>query len=439
MKQFLVFQGPVSSRSGYGDHARDLVKSLIAMDKYEIKIIDLRWGDCPRNGLSKNDKHLEQLFAAPQGITKQPDIFMQISVPNEFTPYGKYNIGITAGIETDAVAAPWIEGMNRMDMVIVPSNHAKNVFLNTKYDKLDDRTKQKVGELKCVKPIEVLFEGLDLEIYNKTSKIEKTLDETLRGIKEDFCYLYVGHWLQGARGHDRKDTGMMVKTFIETFKNHPSRTRPALIMKTSMATFSVIDQSDVLKRINKIRAEYAGQNIPNIYLIHGDLTPDEMNSLNNHKKVKAMISFTHGEGFGRPLLEFSITGKPVVAPNWSGQVDFLSPHSILLPGELKETHPSVHWKDVIIPQSKWFYVNYGYASKVLREIFKNYSTFLDNSKKQARYSKDNFSLEKMTEGFKSILDKYVVQEVSINLPQQNKINIEKPKSIKLPKLKKIEA
>ena len=152
-----------------------------------------------------------------------------------------------------------------------------------------------------------------------------------------------------------------------------------------------------------------------------------------------MISFTHGEGFGRPLLEFSITGKPVVAPNWSGQVDFLSPHSILLPGELKETHPSVHWKDVIIPQSKWFYVNYGYASKVLREIFKNYSTFLDNSKKQARYSKDNFSLEKMTEDFKSILDKYVVQEVSINLPQQNKINIEKPKSIKLPKLKKIEA
>ena len=439
MKQLLLFQGPVSSRSGYGDHARDLIKSLIDMDKYDVKIIDLRWGDCPRNGISENEKFLYDYFVNPQSITKQPDIFMQLSVPNEFQPMGKFNIGITAGIETDACAAPWIEGLNRMNLILVPSQHAKDVFTNTKYDKLDERTKQKVSELKCDTNIEVLFEGLNLDIFNKTTDISSGIEEEMKNINEKFCFLYCGHWLQGARGHDRKDTGMMVKTFIETFKNTGHTKRPALIMKTSMATFSIIDRVEILRKIEKIKSEYSGQNIPNIYLLHGDLTPKEMNELYNHPKVKSMISFTHGEGFGRPLLEFSVTQKPVIAPNWSGQVDFLTPHSILLPGELKETHPSVHWKDVIIPQSKWYFVNYGYASKVLKEVFKKYPRFIDNARKQARFSREQFSLKKMANDFKDILEKYVVEEVKINLPKLNKIDIPKQKEIKLPKLKKIES
>ena len=434
MKKVLVFQGPVSSRSGYGDHSRDLLKSLINMDKYIIKIVDLRWGDCPRNGILEKDNNIKSLIVNPQSITQQPDVFIQVSVPNEFNPIGKYNIGITAGIETDVCSAGWIEGLNRMQLILVPSNHAKKVFESTIFDKVDERTQQKVAEVKCTTPVEVLFEGLNLEVFNKTTDIENSVQEQMSVVKEKFCFLYCGHWLNGALGHDRKDTGMTIKTFIETFKNNPTSTRPALVMKTSSATFSVTDREMILQNIKRLRQQY-GKNCPNIYLLHGDLTDDEMNSLYNHPKIKAMVSFTHGEGFGRPLLEFSVTGKPVIASNWSGHIDFLTPHSTLLPGEIKEVHQSAQWKDVIIKGSKWFYVNYGYASKVLKEVFKNYKVFLDGSRKQARLSREKFSLSAMTEEFKRILDSYMVEKVDIKLPKLQQLN--KPPKVKLPKLKKI--
>ena len=434
MKKTILFQGPVSSRSGYGDHCRDLVKSLIDMDKYRIQIVDLRWGDCPRNGILEKDNHLKDLFSKPETITEQPDIFIQVSVPNEFQPIGKYNIGITAGIETDVCASQWIEGCNRMQLIIVPSQHAKNVFQHTIYDKINPQTKNKEGELRCTTPIEVLFEGLNLDVFNKTTEISKTISDQFKDIKENFCFLYCGHWLNGELGHDRKDTGMTIKTFIETFKNTPSSTRPALVLKTSSATFSINDREEILDKVNRLRSQY-GNNCPNIYVLHGDLTDDEMNSLYNHSKIKALISFTHGEGFGRPLLEFSVTGKPVVAPNWSGHIDFLAPHSILLPGEIKQVHPSVHWKDVILPNSKWFYINYGYASKVLKQLFKDYGQFIDRSRKQARLSRESFSLENMTTEFTNILSKHITEKVAIKLPKLRK-NIELPK-LNMPKLKKI--
>ena len=170
MKPVLVISCPASSRSGYGDHSRDLIRSLIAIDKYDVQIIDQRWGNCDMTETS--DKEITSRFI--KQMTSQPDVWVQVTVPNEFQPVGKYNIGITAGIETTMVSSPWIEGVNRMDLIIVPSKHSKEVFEKTVYDKIDDKTKQKVGELKCNKPIEVLFEGLDLSKFFKTKNIVKT-------------------------------------------------------------------------------------------------------------------------------------------------------------------------------------------------------------------------------------------------------------------------
>lgn len=414
MKKVLVFQGPVSSRSGYGDHARDLVRSLIAMDRFDIKIIDMRWGDCPRNGLTTTDEPIVKRFLRGK-MSRQPDIYVQISVPNEFNPIGKYNIGVTAGIETTLCAAQWIEGMNRMDMNIVPSEHAKTVFMNTNYDKIDNRNNKVVGKLQVEKPIEVLFEGADLSIWKKTDEISKTIVDKLSVIPEDFCFLHVGHWLQGEEGHSRKDTGGMIRTFCSTFNSGIVKKKPALIIKTSSATFSVIDREQMLKRIRTIRNSIP--NAPNVYLVHGDLDPIELNSLYNHPKVKAHLSFTKGEGFGRPLLESSLSAKPVIAPNWSGHIDFLAPHSILLPGQLQTVHKSAQWKDIILPESQWYYVNYAYASKVMKETFKNYKKLLPASKRQAHHSKKEFSLEKMNIDFAMLMEKYVPEQVEFKMPK----------------------
>jgi len=428
MKKLLVLQGPVSSRSGYGDHTRDILKSLIDMDRFDIKVVDLRWGDCPRNGIEEKDEYLKQYFLSQQ-LTQQPDVFIQVSVPNEFQPIGKYNIGITAGMETTTVSAPWIQGCNRMNLIIVPSEHSKRAFEESLYDSVDQATGKTTGTLKLERPIQVLFEGADLEVWNDTPVKSSIVDQELSKIKEKFCFLFVGHWLQGSHGHDRKDVGKLIETFVQTFKNNPSSTRPALILKTSSATFSVIDRIEMLKNIKRVVRRSGVQNPPKVYLLHGDFSQSELNYLYNHEKVKAHVSFTKGEGFGRPLLEASLSGKPVIATNFSGHVDFLK-HATLLPGNLEKVHKSAAWKDVILKESQWFYVNYVYASKILKDIFKNHKVYAQAAKVQKTFSKNNFSLEKMNHKFKEIITSQIAEEVSINLPQ-HKLN--------LPKLKKIEA
>ena len=447
IKPLVVVQGPVATRSGYGNHTRDIVTSLIDMDKYEIKIISLPWGHCPMDALNQsNPKHkaIIDCFLTQQ-LNRQPDIFIQISVPNEFCldpkgneiKPGKFNIGITAGVETDVMAAELILGCNRMDLVIATSEHSKNVMIRSTYDKMNDQTKQKDGELKLTTPVEVLFEGVDLDVYMKTAELDKPVVETLNEIPEQFCYLVCGHWISGNIGEDRKDIGMTIKTFAETFKNTNKGKRPALILKSSGATFSIIDRDQIQAKIEDILSPY-GDKAPNVYLLHGDLSDNEMNSLYNHPKVKAMVSFTKGEGYGRPLAEYAMSGKPILASNWSGQIDFLNKeYCTLLPGQLTKVHKSAA-NQFLVEGSQWFTVEYSYASKVMKDVFKHYKKYLEKSRKMPQHMKDNFSMEKMTERFSNLLNKIdipvVPQKMDLKLPKLKKDSSTK---INLPKLKKV--
>ena len=444
MKPILVVTGPVATRSGYGSHSRDLVRALVAMDKFDIHINSLKWGNTPMNALNEedpNDKLIIDRIMTDGNLPRQPEIHIQVSVPNEFTPMAKYNIGVTAGIETTSPKPEWIEGLNRMNFNIVPSSFSKKIFQDTVYDKMDENTKQKVGELKVEKPIEILFEGVDTNIFKKTSEFSKDFVNEMKNIKESFVFLYTGHWLQGKLGQDRKDTGMLVKTFLETFKNKPKQ--PALLLKTSGATFSIMDRNEIKEKIENVKNTVSGK-LPEVYFLHGDLTDEEMNEMYNHPKVKAHISFTHGEGFGRPLLEATLSVKPVIASNWSGHLDFLnSKLAVLLSGALVDVPKSGLSKDYRVDGAKWFTVNYQYASKIMLDIYKNYRRYTLNAKKMAIYNKSKYSLKSMTSQFDKILEKYLPkfedapQQVDLKLPKLKKVGDESPKIIKLPKLKKV--
>ena len=441
-KPLVLVTAPVATRSGYGSHSRDICRSLISMDKYNVKIFPVRWGTTPQNALNDedpNDKVIIDRLMVDVNLEKQPDVHIHIVIPNEFQPVAKYNIGITAGIETTACPPEWIEGMNRMDLNIVPSKFTKETLENMSFDRVDEQSKEKIGELKGNKPIEVLFEGTDTNIFKKVKTSDIDIKEEFKEIKEDFCFLFVGHWLQGGLGNDRKDLGMLIKTFLETFKNQ--KKQPALLMKSSGATFSLIDKREMLVKIEDIKKTVDAKVLPNIYLLHGDLTDDEMNELYNHPKVKSHVTFTHGEGFGRPLLEASISQKPVIAPNWSGHVDFLTKNlSVLLGGSMKKVSKQSFQKGIYVKDSYWFTVNYQAASKVLKNVFQNYSRFALNAAKQGTINKSRFSLNKMTEIFEKVLDDNVPEfptEVKLKLPKLKKVKDTEPPKITLPTLKKV--
>jgi len=431
----LYFEGPVDTMSGYGHHARDLVLSLIKMDKYDIKIISTSWGSTPFGSLNKDNPNdtliLDRII---KNIPEKPDIFMQVTVPAAFNPIGRYNIGITAGIETNIASGKWIEGCNRMDLVIVPSKHSKDVFEVSRYN-VSDKQGNVVGQLKLDKPCEILFEGLDLDVFKKTNKIDKSISNILDDIEEDFLYLYVGHWLNGDLGQDRKNTGMLVKSFFDTFYNYDKQ-KPALLLKTSVGTLSITDKHMVEDKIRNIQGMYPDKSkLPNIYLLHGELSGSEMNSLYNHKKVNSMVNLTKGEGYGRPMLEFASIGKPVIASGWSGHLEFLNKHDHhLIPGKLEKIHSSAIWEDVLIPESSWFECDYEHAKQVmyLNYVQPNQLNLTKNAKNGMNAIRTKFSMESMQSKFENILDRYIPE-----LPTEVKLELPKLKKIELPKLKKL--
>jgi hypothetical protein len=435
-KPTLVFQGPIATRSGYGDHARDLLYSLYKLDKFDIKVISTRWGMTPMDALNYNNPfHKWVIEHIVNGLNERPDIFMQVTVPNEFQPIGHYNIGVTAAIETTICSIDWIHGCNRMDMIIVPSEHSKGVLVGTGYNEQDKATGQLVAHHKINKPIEVLFEGFDESVFGLPTDIKV---DGMDNIKEDFAYLFVGHWLKGGFGEDRKNIGMLIKAFTMAFKNE--KKKPALILKTSSATFSVRDREAIMKNIKTVLAEDYGK-VP-VYLLHGDLTQEEMNALYQHPKVKAMLNFTKGEGFGRPLLEFSLTGKPVIVSGWSGHIDFLKKGAVLLDGELKPVHESAA-DQFLLKESRWFNVNISKALPVIRDVYSNYNEYVKGAEELARENKANFSISAMTNSFDRMLQRYDIYNKikpkikQIELPKLKKIELPKLKKIELPKLKKV--
>lgn len=414
---------PLDTYSGYGARSRDFIKALMSNKEHQIQILSQRWGNTRFGYLKDHDEDTLSSLIVPS-LTEVPEVWIQITVPNEFQKVGKFNIGVTAGMETTLVHETWIQGVNRMDLVLTSSRHSQNTFMSTTYEQKDKNTNQKTGELKVETPIEILFEGADLNKYFSTTKDKIDLSH----ISEQFCYLNVGHWMQGDFGEDRKNIGYTVKSFLEAFKNKPNQ--PALILKTMQVGSSILDRERILDKINAIRKTVKGK-LPNVYVIHGEVSDTQMNALYNHPKVKVMVSHTKGEGFGRPLLEFSLVGKPIIASGWSGQVDFLSKDTtVLIGGELRKVHKSAAQKDMILTESMWFYPSDLEVAKAYRETFKHYKKYVALAKQQKQFSKNNYSFERMElllhDMFSKVLPEFPKQ-VELSLPKLN-----------LPKLTKID-
>jgi len=455
-KTLCVVSCPISTRSGYGARSRDFVRALgIAKPNWDIKILSQRWGSTAMDALKvgEDDDLLEKVITKAMEV--KPDVWIQITVPNEFQPVGHYNIGLTAGVETTIMPAECLQGINRMDMVLVSSNFTKEVIEKTIFEKKDEKTKQTVGTLKCEVPIKTLFEGIDLEVYDEKAPSEPRIDVVLRDIKESFCFLFVGHWLNGNFSHDRKNVSGMIYTFLNVFKG--KHNPPALLLKVSGGGTSILDRIRIKSQIESIKKrviEDSGNvRLPNIYLLHSDITDWEMNALYNHPKVKAHISFTRGEGFGRPLLEATISGKPMIVPAWSGHMDFINPEYVnAVTGKLDTVDKSAS-NAFLLESASWFTIDYNVAGSVMKDMYDNYKPYLEKARKHRKYSKDNFSFDKMIELLKEvIIDSDIERKPrvvgltmptlkrkeakgSIKLPTLKRKE-DKPQAIKLPKLKK---
>jgi glycosyltransferase involved in cell wall biosynthesis len=413
----VVIASPVATQSGYGHHAREVIENIIEQrgSEWDVKLVSLPWGHTPMTYPISTDL---QLRIIPLPLTEQPDVWVQISVPTEFQTVGKYNIGVTAGTEGDICPVDWIDKLNAMQLVIVPSEFTKKVF--------EDTAKKHEKIITC--SIQVISEYFDETVYNNIH-IQEPITQ-LDEIAESWAFLSVGHWLQGQIGEDRKNVGGMIHCFFNTFKD--TKNQPALILKTSGATYSVMDRMEIENKINQISTMFGKAKLPNVYLVHGELSDNEMNALYNHPKVKAMVSFTKAEGFGRPLLEFCTTGKPLLAPHYSGQADFLKSEFICaLPGTLTPIHATAQ-NQFLIGEAKWFSVDYGYAGNMMQDVMKNYKTWLELGKRQRYFVNTTFTKTDIAKTYETVLK--LVDGALTSVPKAVELKLP---TLSLPKLQKI--
>jgi hypothetical protein len=408
----VIISSPLATQSGYGYHAREFIKNIIDIKsaEWDIKLLSMPWGHTPFT-YELPDSWKQRIIPLP--LQKQPDIWVQITVPNEFQPVGKYNIGVTAGTEGDICPADWIDRINSFNLIVVPSEFTKTVFENSAkhHNKVITTT------------IQVVPEYYDETVFNNTNIVSiNGLDE----IPESFAFLSVGHWLSGQLGEDRKNISGMIHSFYECYRD--DKTAPALVLKTSGATYSVTDRFEIESKIREVQELHRGHKLPSVYLLHGELSDTEMNSLYNHPKIKALVSFTKAEGFGRPLLEFCTTAKPIIAPYYSGQTEFLKSDFICkVPGGLTPIHPSAQ-NQFLIAEAKWFSPNYTEAKHIWKDVKNNYKKYQELAKRQRYYASINFTSAAVEKHYHELFR--LVETQTKDIPQQIELKLPKLQPVK---------
>jgi len=403
----VLLKGPIYSRSGYGEHVRCVFRALQTRpDLYDVYIEPTVWGTT-----SWSYKDNEENEAIKRCIMKREhagagfkaNVSLQVMIPNEWQPLAEKNIGVTAGIETDRASAQWVHACNQVDHVVVVSNHAKDVFLKSKHSGRDPNTGTEVL-LKCEKTIDVI--GYPVKTI-EPSPID--LD-----ISTKFNFLTV------AQAGPRKCLDATVRWFAEEFKDDED---VGLIIKTNLANNSTPDRHNILVQIKQWIAQIEDKKCK-VYLLHGNLSDEEIHYLYNNDFVKAYVTTTHGEGFGLPIYEAAYSGLPVIAPAWSGHVDFLYKTYQKKNGrtdkkclfnkvkyELQNVQENVLWENVIIPESKWAFSDEKSFKKVMRNVYETHGHKLKMAEELKDHLLENNTEEKIQEKYVDMINKVYPPEV----------------------------
>lgn len=392
MKKVLV-RGPALSQSGYGEHTRFLLRSLkLEPNKFDVYLVCLNWGQTGwLHEDSEERRWLDSLVFKTHHHVQSGghfDMSVQVSIPNEWERLAPYNVGVTAGIETNKAAPVWLERSNMMDKVITISKHSRDVLQETFYDGINQQTNQKMT-LKCEVPVDIVHYPVK----------EDTPEDLNLDLDYDFNYLMVSQW------GPRKNMENAVKWWVE--ENYDEEV--GLVLKTSIKNNSIMDREHLSKELSRITKDTlpAGAKCK-IYLLHGDLTEGQMQSLYTNPKIKALVTLTHGEGFGLPLFDAACRGLPIVAPAWSGHCDFL-----YIPqdnGKNKCMFADVNydigpvqdfavWDGVVQKDSMWCHPHEGHYKMRLRQIRKSYSKWLKKAQALQEWVLEEFNSDKQHQLF----------------------------------------
>lgn len=404
MSKKIILRGPVLSQSGYGEQARFALRSLRSKEElFDIYIINIPWGQTgwiwedteERQWIDEQIKktvlYIEE--HKKHNVPPQFDMSLQVTIPQEWEKLAPINIGYTAGTETTKMSPQWVEKSNLVDKILVTSNHTKYAFENSAYEAQDQRTGQVHKDYKCQVPVEVVH--YPVRQYEPDGNFELNL-------KHDFNFLCMAQW------SPRKNIENTVRWWLEEFWDQEI----GLVLKGNIRNNSLTDRHFSQESLKNILDEFKDRKC-SVYLLHGDLSNNELSALYQHPKVKAFINLAHGEGFGLPVFEAAYYGLPVVAPDWGGIVDFLyapkkdkktgkernRPHFVKVDYDIQPIQEQAVWDPILIKDSMWAFPKQGSYKMGLRKLVKSFSVYEILAKKLQKHILEEFTEDKKYEAF----------------------------------------
>lgn len=397
VKKKILVRGPVLSQSGYGEQARFALRALRTRDDLDIYVQAIRWGNTGWIWEKTEERQwLDEKITKTVHHTRnggQFDMSLQITIPNEWEKVAPINIGYTAGIETTKVAPHWLVKGNDMDHIIVVSNHSKNVYEETQATAKNESTGEEIDYTLKTPISSVNYAVRD---RNNKQKIDGFNPTT------NFNFLCVSQW------GPRKNFSNTIKWFVEEFHDQ----NVGLIVKTSIANNSIIDKTKTEEALSSILSSYEDRKCK-VYMLHGDLTEEQMNWMYTNKKVKCLVNIAHGEGFGLPLFEAAQCALPIITIGWSGQLDFLrhkgKDYFSKVNHVLNPIQPEAVWEGVLRADSEWAYADQGSFKMKLRDMKKNWSKHKTRAEQLKTIIDDKFTEDLVYSQFCSFLDSFVVE------------------------------
>lgn len=328
----IILRGPFLTQSGYGVHARQVARWALGRPDLDVKFVTLPWGNTPWIiDASEHDGLIGEIMKRLGGMDDHADVSIQLQLPNEWDPkIAPVNVGITASVETDRCNPEWVAACNKMSMVIVPSQHAKNSLTNT-------------GTV--TQPLVIVPESY-------SDAMARPNPVNLGKFSTPFNFLIFGQLTGNNPENDRKNIFYTIKWLCDVFKDDPE---VGIVIKTNTGRNSKIDRSNTKNLITTAVQESRHSSMnPKVHLLHGDMNDDEVAALYKHDQIKALVSLTRGEGYGLPILEAAASGLPVIATGWSGHLDFLKHGKyVSVYYQLANVHPSRIDGHIFVPGARW--------------------------------------------------------------------------------------
>ena len=411
MKKKVLVRAPILTQSGYGEHARFIMRALRAHEEhFDIYAIPIEWGKLNWEWQDTPERRwFDQIFEksiAYNSAEGKYDLSVQVTIPNEWERLAPINIGVTAGMETNAIAPEWIEKSRLMNRIITISEHSKMTYLKTAYDAQDPKTGKVYRNIRCETPIDIVRYPV-----KETHNLEMEL-----GLEYDFNFLVNAVWTP------RKNLDNTIKWFVEEFIDQ----EVGLVLKTNVMKNCLYDRLICEKRLKDFLSVYPDRKCK-VYLLHGYMAEEEMSSIFSHEKIKAYICLSHGEGFGLPVFEAAYHGLPVIAPEWSGYIDFMQYPVKDKKGKEKiksalskvdysvvPVQKEVVWPGVINEDMKWCQPDQGSYKMRLREVYKDYGRFKKRAGVLQKHLVKTYTAENQ---YKKVFDS-IAKVVDFNLDEQ---------------------